>query len=131
MYTIQNAFDGNPATAYVENTDDDLFRISIVWNNKEFSENAVQSIKIINGYAKNKSLFFANNRIKEINHYAWKNEKMESIAIADHDYDICINLMEGSGTFSVIDVYSGEKYSDTCISEIDYYFVTSGWLFGN
>ena len=131
MYTIQNAFDGNPATAYVENTEDDLFRISIVWNNKEFSENAVQSIKIINGYAKNKSLFFANNRIKEINHYAWKNEKMESIAIADHDYDICINLMEGSGTFSVIDVYSGEKYSDTCISEIDYYFVTSGWLFGN
>ena len=131
MYTVQNAFDGNPATAYVENTEDDLFRISIVWNNKEFSENAVQSIKIINGYAKNKSLFFANNRIKEINHYAWKNEKMESIAIADHDYDICINLMEGSGTFSVIDVYSGEKYSDTCISEIDYYFVTSGWLFGN
>ena len=50
-YSIQNAFDGNPATSYVENTEDDLMKID-VWLGE-----AVEQMAIINGYASNEFLY--------------------------------------------------------------------------
>ena len=59
-YSIQNAFDGNPATSYVENTEDDLIRIAIS------AEGVFDKVRLINGYAKNKELYYSNNRIKTV-----------------------------------------------------------------
>ena len=70
MYTVNNAFDGNAGTAYVENTEDDLLKIHIGWENSDFTGNAVNALKITNGYAKSKELYYANSRIKCIQYYS-------------------------------------------------------------
>ena len=59
-YSIQNAFDGNPATSYVENTEDDMIKVEVSAGKE------VDKIAIINGYAQNNSLYKSNNRIKTI-----------------------------------------------------------------
>jgi hypothetical protein len=62
-YSLQNAFDGNPATSYVENTEDDLIQI-VIMGIKRLN---LQKIALINGYATNQSLYQDNNRIKKFN----------------------------------------------------------------
>ena len=62
-YSIQNAFDGNPATSYVENTEDDLMKID-VWLGE-----VVDQMAIINGYALSKLLYKSNNRVKQVENY--------------------------------------------------------------
>ena len=70
-YTIQNAFDKNPATSYVEDTEDDLFDINFIFAKEFFLRNySVKSgeaeniigILIINGYAENNNLYLFNNK---------------------------------------------------------------------
>lgn len=58
-YTIQNAFDNNPATSYVEDTEDDLMYVCAIKPKRT-------KFAIINGYAANESLYFSNNRIIEV-----------------------------------------------------------------
>ena len=58
-YTIQNAFDKNPATSYVEDTEDDLMYVSAI-------KPKITKFAIINGYAANENLYFSNNRIIEV-----------------------------------------------------------------
>ena len=72
-YSIQNAFDGNPATSYVENTEDDLMKIVL----RKISVRKDLEVKfaIINGYASSSSLYKANNRSKFeflLNKNIWK-----------------------------------------------------------
>lgn len=131
MYTINNAFDGNAGTAYVENTKDDLFKIYIGWENSKFTENAVDALKITNGYAKNKELYYANNRIKCIQYYSWDEDAYKRIDIDDRKDSFIITLSRFSGTFSVVDKYKGDKYNDTCVSEIDFHFILTDWLIGD
>jgi hypothetical protein len=76
-YSLQNAFDHNPATSYVENTDDDLAAIYVI---KTLSNNLFTStaFSMINGYAQNSTLYYNNNRIKAIAYstkfgYSWAN----------------------------------------------------------
>ena len=131
MYTVNNAFDGNASTAYVENTKDDLFKIYIGWENSKFTENAVDALKITNGYAKNKELYYANNRIKCIQYYSWDEDAYKRINIDDRKDSFIITLSRFSGTFSVVDKYKGDKYNDTCVSEIDFHFILTDWLIGD
>jgi hypothetical protein len=63
LYGIQSAFDGDPATSYVENTEDDLMQIEY---SGIYLLGYINRIALINGYAQNKSLYMNNNRIKEI-----------------------------------------------------------------
>ena len=85
-YTIQNAFDKNPATSYVEDTDDDLFSIRCIFAKELFFQNhswvigkslSINNISVINGYAANENLYFSNNRVKEliISSYNLENKK--------------------------------------------------------
>ena len=60
MYTIQNAFDKNPETAYVENTEDNEITISI------FSDKKIKRVGIINGFVKAPNFYASNNRIRKI-----------------------------------------------------------------
>lgn len=134
-YTIQNAFDKNPSTSYVEDTDDDLMYISFG------SQKQLEKIALINGYAVNEKLYKMNNRIKDI--------ACESIG--DKNYEIVINnrfnLKDSIYTYQILELktmsgyscipsviiesyYQGSNYSDTCIAEVDYLFQKDGWLFG-
>lgn len=147
MYTIQNAFDGNPATAYVENTDDDLFEIEFKF---EITSNflTIDKIKIINGYAKSNDLYFNNNRIKKFSFSSfdmnshgedeeevWNRlwEKYKDTVLPDSLKLYEVQLIPVDLyliTFSVDEIQRGNKYSDTCIAELDFNVVNGGWLFG-
>ena len=147
MYTIQNAFDGNPATAYVENTDDDLFEIEFKF---EITSNflTIDKIKIINGYAKSNDLYFNNNRIKKFSFSSfdmdshgedeeevWNRlwEKYKNTVLPDSLKLYEVQLIPVDLyliTFSVDEIQRGNKYSDTCIAELDFNVVNDGWLFG-
>ena len=113
-YSIQNAFDGNPATSYVENTEDDIFLIEIGVSGN------IEKLAIINGYALNESLYKANNRVKGLS----------------GDIDFVDNYMNYQvikclGNYLPFDgIYKGEKYNDTCIAELNLY-VNKQWLFGD
>ncbi len=134
-YTIQNAFDKNPATSYVEDTKDDLMYIS--FGTKE----SLQKIAIINGYAQNNDLYLKNNRVKKIGCESI-NDKNYEVVINDRfvlkDFITTYQVLEikQQSNFSCIpsivveNIYEGNKYSDTCIAEIDYFFKKDGWLFG-
>lgn len=134
MYTIQNAFDGNPATAYVEDTDNNLLFISVY---KEECKN-IRKIRIINGYSSNRSIYMNNNRVKKISDYYmdsednWSDRRIYSdknLTIKDDFLNTQI-LEWGKSTFAVEELYLGEKYNDTCISELDFYDSTYDWIFG-
>lgn len=133
MYTIQNAFDGNPATAYVENTDDDLFSISINdVRTKDPKKEEITKIKIINGYSRSENFYVFNNRIKSISHYNWKTKANDILAVKDTPFIFQeIDYISGACNFEVKEFYKGSKYSDTCLSEVDFYYKKFGWLFRN
>ncbi|MDE7291801.1 MAG: hypothetical protein K2N58_07120 [Treponemataceae bacterium] len=134
-YTIQNAFDKNPATSYVEDTKDDLMYISFG------TKDDLRKIAIINGYAQNNDLYLKNNRVKKIGCDSY-NEKEIKFEITDYfelqdsllGYQIFeikkIQNFSSQPSFYVEEIYKGVKYSDTCIAEVDYFYEKTGWLFG-
>ena len=134
-YTIQNAFDKNPATSYVEDTKDDLMYISFG------TKDDLRKIAIINGYAQNNDLYLKNNRVKKIGCNSY-NEKKIKFEITDYfelqdsllGYQIFeikkIQNFSSQPSFYVEEIYKGVKYSDTCIAEVDYFYEKTGWLFG-
>ncbi len=138
-YTIQNAFDKNPATSYVEDTDDDLMYVSfgLSYKNSKGKSKMVNNkkIAIINGYAKNYNLYKDNNRVKEINGNIYSNGELlfkhkETLFLDDFKFDYQIFDWEPRESFSVQNIYKGSKFNDTCIAEIDFCNKKSGWLFG-
>lgn len=114
-YSIQNAFDGNPETSYVENTEDDLMRIELPVDGGDVSE-----IALINGYATNEKLYFSNNRIKKLG-----KARVFQDGILSYQIIPCFgNYLEFT------DIYKGERYNDTCIAEINLR-VNKKWFFGD
>ena len=133
-YTIQNAFDKNPATSYVEDTEDDLMYISAI-------KPKITKFAIINGYAANENLYFSNNRIIEVADEWTPDSKYpsEKLLETNNKYklrDDCMAFQIGeyktfsNGYIFVSKISKGKKYSDTCLAEIDFYNEKTGWLFG-
>jgi len=132
MYTINNAFDGNTGTAYVENTDDNLFFIKVFNNNKE----NVTHLLVVNGYSDSESLFYQNNRIKSVEDYYYteygtKMIHSEKKIIIEDKYFISQLIPWTSTCFAVSSIYKGNSFDDTCISELDFKLETYGFIFGD
>ena len=113
-YGLQNAFDGNPATSYVENTEDDMMKIEIPLGKPS------DKMAIINGYAQSESLYLKNNRVKYVADYFLLKDNTLS-----YQYIPCRSTI-----VDFTEIYHGEKYNDTCIAEINYYF-ENHWLLGD
>lgn len=113
-YGLQNAFDGKPATSYVENTEDDMMKIEIPLGKPS------DKMAIINGYAQSESLYLKNNRVKYVADYFLLKDNTLS-----YQYIPCRSTI-----VDFTEIYHGEKYNDTCIAEINYYF-ENHWLFGD
>lgn len=135
-YSIQNAFDGDPSTSYVEDTENDLFEINIDFMNYSsiHKNEIIDEIQLINGYASNKDLYLLNNRIHTIQ-YDWKNETTP-IFFDCKDNELkfqnisAFNSNPGWLWFEITSIYKGSKYKDTSLSELDFKFRKSGWFFG-
>ena len=133
MYTVNNVFDGNYETAYVENTKDNLLFITVY--NELFDH--ILKIKLINGYSANYALYNNNSRIKSLGDYyinseSLNNEKTFYSNISVEVRDLYKNpqiIKWNDSILAVTEIYKGEKYSDTCISELDFYDEIYGWLF--
>jgi hypothetical protein len=121
-YSIQNAFDGNPSTSFVENTDDNLMYLYLKNPiNKMEPEIMCDKISIINGYAENKTLYSDNNRIRLINSQYFGAELHDNMMDRQEVPSITADL-------DVESVYPGRKYSDTCLAELDF-FINGKWIF--
>ena len=109
MYTIQNAFDKNPETAYVEKSEDDDISISIV------SDKKIKRVGIINGFVKTQNLYASNNRIRkiDINHKLFELKDMHSKDFVFFDIPLSSDIY-----IQTVELYKGNRYSDTCIAEI-------------
>jgi hypothetical protein len=128
-YSIQNAFDGDSATSYVENTDDDLMEINCDGCGKP------TRIAVINGYASNDKLYQENNRIRIIKS---RTRNKDGILWGD-PVDVTIQLKEmmmhqvfkyGANYLFATAIDNGTKYNDTCMAELNFY-VNNSWLFGD
>ena len=140
-YSIQNAFDSDPATSYVENTKDDLMRITFNGFGKEF-QNKTQ-INIINGYALNENLYKSNSRVKSLNAVGYKINDTNTELIQKEPIKLIFkdNILKnqkvsfdfynriGVFFFQVEEIFQGEKYSDTCIAEFNL-SDNNNWFFG-
>ena len=148
MYTIQNAFDGNPATAYVENTDDDLFEIDFsFYLSKKYI--TVTSFMLINGYAASEKLYKSNNRIKKFYFPSYRidsnNENKEvlldkfwktykNLYLRDSTIPFTLEIPRlrfSSFTFKVSELISGDKYNDSCLAEFNINTLEYNSLFGD
>ena len=130
-YSIQNAFDGNPATSYVENTEDDLMKVIFQYRGQYY----VKRIGIINGYAANKNLYNSNSRIFKMKCGALAtttNLYPDPINIEFKDNEMSYQYFDflSDTHFYVTDIFKGQKYSDTCLAEINLYTNKEYWLFG-
>ena len=121
-YTIQNSFDGNPSTSYVEDTEDSTIKISLY--SKNLNSNCIK-MKIINGYAQNEMLYKNNNRIKVIDSF---NENSTAVTLQDKNLEPQIIHWIDYG-FYVKELYKGKKYNDTCIAELDFQSEDGNWIF--
>jgi hypothetical protein len=134
-YSLQNAFDGDPATSYVENTEDDLMEFDFTYATYE----KIKETAIINGYAQNQSLYIMNNRIKSIGieTLEWNEDRSYLVYVLKSEELLRDNFLSYQ-VFDVVlpskikikSIYSGSKYNDTCIAELNIE-TDSGWLFGD
>gem|GEM_PF-670384 len=126
-YTIQNMFDNNPGTCFVEKPEDSVEKGYQFMGLKNAD---VKKIKIINGLSYDKKTYSENNRIKTIS----SKENTQDITFKDNVTESQVapwNEMD----FYVSSIYKGSKYDDTCISELDLFIDEDGkgkklyWLF--
>ena len=119
-YSIQNAFDGNPSTSYVENAKIDMIEIKFCI----YTGYVPDKLAIINGYAQNNSLYKSNNRIKTVT----DNSGSSAFELKDDRLDYQYVPWEENAVIST-DIYKGERYNDTCIAELNF-LCGNSWLFG-
>lgn len=122
-YTLQNAFDKNPATSFVENTEDNSIFIEFYVPD---SIPACKKVSIINGYAQNQKLYQNNSRVKSMTDYK------DSRTVTLKDNTLESQIFDNWEDYSVYSksLYKGLKYNDTCIAELDFMTATGEWLFG-
>jgi hypothetical protein len=121
-YSLQNAFDGDPSTSYVENTDDDLMEI---YFGIDYGD--IEAIAVINGYSQNDNSYKSNNRIKEI-----EDDKGYGVKYYLKDNTLTFQILKpyGNSFIYVTDLYKGTRYNDTCIAELNVK-TKNGWLLGD
>jgi hypothetical protein len=134
-YSLQNAFDGDPSTSYVENTDDNLIEISLSFlNNRK-----IKQIAIINGYSQDKDLYIMNNRAKEISVETYQlNSTQTELKIIflgrwlleDNTLNYQFVNIEKLDRFKISDIFLGTTYNNTSIAELNF-LTDNGWLFGD
>lgn len=121
-HPIANIFDNNISTAWVEGKPGDGIG---EWIKIGFEPDfELNQINIVNGYAKSKTIYEANNRLKKVK-ITFPDGKSEEYLLKDNvlDYQV-LKLSKPVTTNSIkitiMEIYKGTKYNDTCISEIKF-----------
>lgn len=132
-YSVQNAYDGDPATSYVEDTENDLFsiRFDFTKHNREYRSLKITGFAIINGYSSSKDLYLKNNRIKRISFGSQADDPMfHSFQDGILDYqEVIPEYSFYALAIDCLEVFKGSEYSDTCLSEVNIRFEDDSLLF--
>jgi hypothetical protein len=138
LYKARNIKDNDPATAWVEGVMGDGIGETIrFYSNKGHNVEAaflIDSIGFINGYAKNETTFRNNSRVKKVflrfevnNDYEPEYKKPLVKPVVLHDTPLMQFIRFKTPVkateieLKIAEVYKGEKYEDTAISEIKFY----------
>ena len=83
----------------------------------------LSGIRLINGYAKSKEIYAANNRVKKAEVILHDGTSfvfdLKDNTMGFQTLDFCREVTTKSITIKILDVYKGNKFNDTCISEIE------------
>jgi len=123
LYESTNVFDQNPKTAWVpESRDKNGIEewLDIIF----YPKRIINSLQIINGYAKSETIYRANNRVKRLKITFDDGSSIEE-ELKDGQMGFqkikFINAKKiGHLRILIEEVYLGSKYHDTCISEISF-----------
>ena len=118
--TIDNIINSEEYIYYQDRLPEKITMVNI--NNYH---NILNSIGIINGYAKDDESWTNNNRVKKLK--LTINDDAEYILNLDDSKDMqqfdisykCELTKEIVLKFEILEVYNGEKYDDTCLTAID------------
>lgn len=132
-YDPSNAHDLDYETAWVEGVDGYGIGEKLLYT-FQATNPRITDIIIVNGYVKSKSAYQNNSRVKKLKVYkdeipvATLNLKdtiaeqwfaFEAIGVTDRsDYEALEKQPDWSLTFEIVEVYEGDKYDDTVLSEI-------------
>jgi len=139
-YLTKNVIDHNEKTAWVEGKEGDGIGEWISFTFKQPLN--IEELRIFNGYTKSEAVYTANNRVKrcKIEVVTDANEIMiDTLDLQDLTFDTLIeqcgqriikNKSENQFvikkiTLTILDVFKGSKYKDTCISE--FIIIKSRW----
>ena len=83
-------------------------------------------------------MYFSNNRIKKIGDYYISSESIDNSKTFYSDIKVDVkdvfneyqHIEWNDSILAVTDIYRGNKYNDTCVSELDFYDEKQGWIFG-
>ena len=120
-YHPKNILDNNKNTAWVEGVDTDG-----VGEYLEFhflNSRDIKSITITNGYAKNKKIFKANGRVKELEAILDNGTNTVKLSLKDSmkSQKLKVDFKKvRSIQLRIISVYKGRKYNDTAMSEVSF-----------
>lgn len=113
-----NVDDNNYNTSWIEGKDGYGIGEWIMFKRK--SPIQISQINIVNGFNKSESLYKSNSRVKRVKVEFSDGTVMEE-DLEDYNYDV-IYLDEpikiDSVKITILDVYKGSKYDDTCLGEV-------------
>ena len=97
----------------------------ITKENIDTYHNYIDQIAIINGYAKDDTLWKNNNRVKKLKvtiddslEFYLELEDNKKLQIFDINYENEIITKPVNLKFEIVEVYKGDKYDDTCLSSL-------------
>lgn len=87
-----------------------------------FGDAAVSKIYMINGSAKSERLYYANNRVKTLRvDFSYGESKIVTLndgVLGEQEIDLGAPIKTESIKLTILSVYKGNQYDDTCISEV-------------
>lgn len=118
-YTPDNLFDGNPATAWCEGVRGDGSGESVTITIQGGS--AFRRLIVHNGYGKSQAAYFNNSRPRTVEIATDTGERFQEI-LPDSPSGYYLMLPAPAEyrqiRLTVLDVYTGRKYADTCLGDI-------------
>jgi len=122
-YHPANAFDFKRETAWVEGNPGDGIGEWIAAQSEQ--EQFLSGIELVNGFAKSKETYYNNNRVKriliEFSDGTEITENLEDDLLELQSIDFGHEVKTTSLKTTIMEVYPGNKYRDTCISEIRFF----------
>lgn len=120
-HQAENAADNNKNTAWVEGNAGEGIGEWIKFESDV--EQTVNSFSIINGYAKDNDFYKTNNRVaKFLVEYSDGTSEiidLEDMTLSKQEIKLDNTKKTKYVKFTIMEVYNGSKYDDTCISEIN------------